>query len=199
MTYLTPKDFEDFWIRVYLNPKDDFKVACVNRSYRDLNRTIHGLAKKQSKEKYQKVSEVLISVSNELINKDFDNQSIFDAFHKLKCQELIKSFKANYQTIDFTIGQAQKWINMYLKYLFALGDNRVPGISKNYIFFHIPLDNIIQDILLDKAQIERIPVAWSRINNYDTYINYQRAIRSSYTNKIPLDVEFKLFNGMSAI
>ncbi|WP_339841934.1 hypothetical protein [uncultured Maribacter sp.] len=194
MTNLTPKDIEDFWIRVYLNPKLDFRTACANRSYRDLNRTIHGMAKNQSKEKYQKISKVLIGVSDELINMDFNDQISFDISHELKCIELIKAFKTNYGAIDFTIGQAQKWINMNLKYLFALGESRVPGITKNYIFFHIPIDNIIQDLLLHKSKISRIPVAWSRMNNYDMYINYQREVRRVYAEITPMDVEFRLFN-----
>ena len=46
--------------------------------------------------------------------------------------------------------QAQKWINMSMKYLYALGDERVPGISKNYEYFHIPIDNIILNELKSK-------------------------------------------------
>ncbi len=194
-TILKQSDFEDFWIRVYLNPKEDFFTACADRAYRDLNRTIHGLAKIQTKDNYLRIRAILIKISKELIDLDFKDQHSFDKAHRAKCYQLIESFKAEYDTVEYTIGQAQKWINMFLKYLFALGESRVSGISKNYGYFHVPLDNIIQDLFLDKARIKRVPVSWSRIVDYEIYLDYQKEIRKFYKKSIPLDVEFKLFNG----
>jgi hypothetical protein len=91
------------------------------------------------------------------------------------------------------IGQAQKWINMTLKYLFALGENRIKGISKNYIYFHFPLDNIIQDKLV-KLGIPKFKVSWSRIDNYVEYLNYQCLVRTKFAGQILMDVEFRLYN-----
>lgn len=36
---------EDFWIRCYLGSTNDHKIEelVINRTYRDLNRTIHGM------------------------------------------------------------------------------------------------------------------------------------------------------------
>ncbi|WP_378018329.1 hypothetical protein [Adhaeribacter terreus] len=86
---------------------------------------------------------------------------------------------------------------MSLKYLFAFGENRVPNISRNYRFFHIPIDNIIQDKLQKDKKIEKLTQAWSRVNEYETYLNYQIKVRQSYSGQIPMDVEFKLFNQVS--
>lgn len=94
---------------------------------------------------------------------------------------------------ELSIGQAQKWINMTHKYLFALGESRVNGISKNYEFFHIPINNIIQE-KLEKEGIEKLKERWSRIKQYSNYLDYQKKVREHFAGQIPLDVEFKLFN-----
>lgn len=83
---------------------------------------------------------------------------------------------------------------MTLKYLFALGDNIVDGISTNYIYYHIPIDNIIQDKLLKKYDIPKFSERWSRIDDYERYLNYQIKVRQTIQNQIPMDVEFRLFN-----
>lgn len=69
---------------------------------------------------------------------------------------------------DISYGQAQKWINMTLKYMFAIGPNIIDGIDRNYDYFHIPLDNVIQEKLSIHG-INRINIRWSRIDNYQTY------------------------------
>jgi hypothetical protein len=86
---------------------------------------------------------------------------------------------------------------MTLKYLFAFGDNRVLGISRNYRFFHIPIDNIIQNKLEKKFGIKRLNGAWSKAENYPVYLNYQYQVRLACAEQIPMDVEFKLFNQVS--
>lgn len=194
MTNLQIGDLQDFWIRVYLNPKNGLLTACADRAYRGLNRTLRGLGKEQSKAKYIRIQTSLIRFSQELVSKDFEDEKSFDRTHKDKCDNLIKVFNFEYKQISMTYGQAQKWINMYLKYLFALGDVRVPGIVKNYQFFHIPIDNIIQDELNKDKGLKRIPIAWSKLNNYQVYLDYQKLVREKYSPSIPMDIEFRLFN-----
>ena len=51
--------------------------------------------------------------------------SDFDDWHKAKCEEIKEKMNGNYETVNnsdekileesFTIGQAQKWVNMTLK------------------------------------------------------------------------------------
>ncbi|MDP2525643.1 hypothetical protein [Maribacter dokdonensis] len=187
-------DIEGFWIRVYLNPVNGLHIACADRSYRDLNRTLRGLAKEQTKEKYNLVRGRLINYSFELVTTDFKDQQYFDIEHKSVCDKLIKIFNEEYCDVKMTYGQVQKWVNMYLKYLFALGENRVSGISKNYQYFHIPIDNIIQDELRKDKGIARMTEPWSKINCYDTYLEYQKQVREVYLKSIPMDIEFRLFN-----
>lgn len=199
MTSLKPKDIEDFWIRVYLNPKGNLIEASADRAYRDLNRTLRGLGKEQSIEKYKHIRSLVINLSQDLISFDPMNQSSFDNLHRQKCEDLIKGFNIQYENIRMTVGQAQKWINMYLKYLFVLGESRIPSINRNYQYFHIPVDNIIQEALVARESIERIKGAWSRINDYDVYLDYQKRIRKAFKDKTPMDVEFKVFNETPSI
>jgi len=128
----------------------------------------------------------------ELLTMTFKNQDDFDRWHETKCAELVKAFRdiLNHQ---LHIGQAQKWINMTLKYLFALGENRIKGISRNYEYFHFPIDNIIQEKLV-KRGIPKIDNPWSRINDYGEYLKYQCLVREKFAGQIPMEVEFRLFN-----
>jgi hypothetical protein len=42
--------------------------------------------------------------------------------------------------------------------------------------------------------IQKFPVVWSQIKDYDSYHNYQVEIRNLFAGRIPMDVEFELFN-----
>ncbi|BFP40575.1 hypothetical protein FGF1_14200 [Flavobacteriaceae bacterium GF1] len=198
MSELRPIDIEDFWIRVYLNPKEDLFSACADRAYRDLNRTLRGLRAEQTKTKYIELRRRLMDLSNLLLVTGFNCQDSFDDVHKNACQKLIRAFNREYKFTKMTIGQAQKWINMYLKYLFALGEQRILGISKNSRYFHVPVDGVIQMEFEKDAQISPLSMPWSKIDEYDTYLSYQKRIRQYYINQIPLEVELKLFNRASS-
>lgn len=192
MTSLTQIDIENFWIRCYLNPTTSLTESAIDRAYRDFNRTLHGIGKEQTKVKQDKLKSVIKQIVSEVLIMSFKNQNDFDKWHEKKCSNLIDAFKdiANHKLY---IGQAQKWINMSLKYLFALGDDRIKGISKNYKYFHFPVDNIIQDKLV-KYNIPKFNISWSRIDNYEDYLKYQELVRIKFIGQIPLDIEFKLFN-----
>ena len=109
------------------------------------------------------------------------NQTKFDSYHKKSCEDLIVAFEDQL----FTIGQAQKWINMTFKYLNLLNYD---GIEYVYEYCHVPIDNYVLNITnykLDKA--------WSKLNNYDEYLDFQKLFRNKYKNSIPLDKEFYLW------
>jgi len=192
MTNLTENDIEKFWIRCYLNSSTNLVAASISRAYRDLSRTIHGLKEEQNNEAMEKLKALMNVIVMEITTKSFKNQTDFDNWHKFKCVELIKLFSTLYPSVPFVVGQAQKWINMTFKYLFALGEKRIHGITLNYPFFHIPIDNIIQDKL--KQIIPKFDCAWSRIIDYNKYLDYQIKVRNKYKGQIPMDIEFKLFN-----
>ncbi len=135
-------------------------------------------------------------IISQILIQDF-NQDSFDIWHKESCDKLTTEFKKiiNYELF---FGQAQKWINMTLKYLFAIGDEKINRIDRNYKYFHIPLDNIIQDKLIP-FNIAKISLKWSRINDYSIYMEYQYKVRRIFVGQIPMDIEFRLFNGEAEI
>jgi len=78
---------------------------------------------------------------------------------------------------------------MSLKYMFVHGSERISGFDRIYEYCHIPIDRII----LEKLQYKKFHTAWSRIDDYNTYSDFQKYIREIACDRIPLDFEFKLF------
>lgn len=86
---------------------------------------------------------------------------------------------------SFTVGQAQKWINMTFKYLHLLD---YPEVQNVYEYCHVPIDSYMLTITgytMSKA--------WSKLDSYGEYIKYQIWFREKYPNDIPLDREFYLW------
>jgi len=189
---LRKKDISNFWKRLYLGDDTDIMDSCIKRAYRDFSRTMHGIGKKQTPDKYSNIRFFVRIVLNEVFDKQFKNQIDYDSWLEVKCLKLKEKFQSIYK-FKITIGQAQKWINMSLKYLYAYGYIESQVIENNYAFFHIPIDNIIQEKLI-QYNIPKLKEPWSRLTDYDNYLDYQKLVRKKFKKKIPMDVEFRLFN-----
>ena len=127
--------------------EDDLMKLAIEKAYRDLQRTMRGFPKSgESKKNEGKKQDVILrdeikKNARERIRVKIDNmikcnsteQTTFDKLHEDACEALIEEFKKN-EYEGFTIGQAQKWINMTFKYLNLLDYN---GIEKIYEFCHI--------------------------------------------------------------
>jgi hypothetical protein len=94
--------------------------------------------------------------------------------------------------VQFTVGQAQKWINMSIKYAIALGEQRVSGFSGVYGVAHAPLDNIVLSALVEEAMLP-LGMAWSRLNDYSKYMECQRSIRKLYPSDTALEAEYRIW------
>jgi len=163
----------------------------VDRAYLDLNRTLHGFATHINADFLRDEShELMISLVKRLLGKKM-TQNAFDKWHFKSCEELRRHFWVG-GFEKFTYGQAQKWINMTLKYVFTIGEKRLPGFELCYPFAHIPIDNVFMDVLQVYKKI-KLPCPWSRIDDYDVYLNLQKEFRSTFPNSIPLAVEFRLW------
>ncbi|MGL5152426.1 MAG: hypothetical protein ACRC7N_17860 [Clostridium sp.] len=183
---LTEKDYKEFLIFLYFGKNKDYMENCLNRAYRDFNIILHGFAKLKDKDKcYEEAKEYLRDRIIGLRSNKIKNQKEYDVWHEDTCNGLKDKFNF-YEYNEFYIGQSQKWINMTLKYIFLHGKDRIPGLTYLYNFCHIPIDNII----LKKLNFD-FNVAWSKLNDYQVYIEFQKNIRDK--NIIPLDFEFKLF------
>lgn len=145
-------------------------------------RTIRGFASNPDHEEIKNNAELCIKkYINKVVNLNAINQEIFDKMHRDACNNLIWCFEGQ----NFTIGQAQKWINMTFKYLFLLGYEKINII---YEYCHVPIDNYML-----KITNYHISISWSKLTNYDEYFEYQEWFRNKYRESIPLDVEFYLW------
>ena len=180
-TVLTECDYNLFYKSMIYGNIEDPVRASIRSAYRDLCRTITGFSKIENhNEIFDNAVDLLYEEINLLLSKTITEQDDFDRWHKNCCDKLINVFA----TQKFYYGQAQKWINMSLKNLSMIEHKLV---ENQYEFFHIPIDNYIIEITGMKTS-----VAWSRISDYNEYIEYQNNFRNIY-NGIPLDNEFKLW------
>ncbi len=178
---------ESFLIRAYFGPDPEFLRSCSSRAYRDFNRTLHGIpaGAREDGEKLllDRLKKIKVTAN--------PTQPVFNRWHCTTCKELSKAF-GQHGFPRLTVGQAQKWINMTLKYVYVIGEDRIPGYEHLYKFCHAPLDRILIDALSGKG-FEPLGCAWSRLDDYGEYLERQRWIRATF-EKPPLDVDFELWN-----
>jgi len=161
---------------------DDVIALAMSKAYRDLMRTIRGFSYNPEHDTIiRNARQTLHTSISAMLAAEIKSQTEFDELHKAACYDLISSFGGQ----TFTIGQAQKWINMTFKYLHLLDYQEV---QKVYEYCHIPIDSYIlniTDYTLSKA--------WSKVDDYREYLDYQIWFRNAYPNDIPLDKEFYLW------
>jgi hypothetical protein len=191
-TTLTRSDFEDFLIRLYFTDPKNPLAACSRRAYLDFSRTLHGIGP-QSGELFG-YAERKLRNRLELVRNRTLTQEQFDDWHRKTCRSLAVTYaKHGYES--FFVGQAQKWVNMTLKYIFVFGDARIPGFAELYPQCHVPLDNVLLD-RLRSFHFPTLPCAWSRLDDYNFYLDLQRWMRESF-DLPPLDNEFRLWMGQA--
>jgi hypothetical protein len=195
---LTDTNIEEFLIRLYFEKSETFHKAAAKRAYRDFSRTLRDLSTDENEKRDAKntVEDSLLERINVVLTSDFENQDEFDLWHQKTCEIIMSksSIMFNSSILKLKVGQAQKWINMTLKYMYTLKESRIAGINRNVCYFHVPIDNIIQEEFSKDKKIQSLNVRWSRIESYPVYLNYQKIIRENYEGKIPFEVEFLLFN-----
>jgi len=193
---LSRRHYEEFLVRLYFGDGKDYLELCIDRAYLDFNRTLHGIGKMPDAITVREhVSKMLNEALVELrqIAQIISDTRQFDQWHKTTCESIVRAFcESGYHQLH--IGQAQKWLNMTLKYIYTMGDERIPGYLAFYGFCHVPLDNIIIRALSAYPDCPRLRCPWSRINDYGSYLNIQHWIRQRFALP-PLDVEFQLWMG----
>lgn len=193
------REQQDFLIRLYFGPGSDYLRLCVRRAYLDLNRTLHGFSAFVGARMLRDSAhaEVESQISQLRAACPAINRAGFDDWHQQAVGALRQlyrdqGFGAENSRSGFTVGQAQKWLNMALKYVFAIGEERLPGYGAVYSYAHVPIDNIILSALKPKgAPSPR--VAWSRLDDYSEYMEFQQWCRESFPRSAPLAVEFRLW------
>lgn len=145
---------------VYGKTVDEAIKNSVKRAYRDLCRTLRGFGAFHNKTEIKSKAEELLCY--ELHTFLTDGTSDFCEWHRNLMQRLIKAFCNQ----PFTIGQAQKWINMSFKYLYCFTVYNMPGIiKKQFEQCHTPIDNRVMINAYKMYSVEKLPVKWSKLND----------------------------------
>ena len=74
---------------------------------------------------------------------------------------------------QFTYGQAQKWVNMSLKYLYMMGFDDMSHVEQ---VIHVPVDSLIIDAANDLG-VRWPSTSWSKLDNYPEYLTFQKKLR----------------------
>ena len=176
--------------------ESDVYNAAADRAYRDLCRTIKFKDKDKNNECRNRVNELIIE---KIKNLSDANQGAYDKFHFELCGQIIEEYRKS-RVAELTYGQAQKWVNMTMKYLCVLSEGNFTGkfewLGRFYPYLHVPIDSII----LDKIEEARFPninldknLCWSKIDKYEFYLKIQKNLRIGLTAMSPMDWEFDVW------
>lgn len=168
---LVDKDRFDFLVYALFGCSNNPFPTVSKRAYRDLCRTL-SLKGKNGETCRIQVDALLERSINELLKSNIATQYQFDQWHYATSIRMIDIYKA--EDIVFTFGHAQKWINMAFKYLFIFGSL---DLSRVFAFLHVPIDSYIFAAAENQLNIKRPCEAWSRMNDYNVYLNYQNEVR----------------------
>ncbi len=185
----------DFLIISLFGEKECNLSRCIKRAYLDLSRTLRDISKNKSNPRLDAEDVIRYSILS-LGGQPTNTQLEFDEWHRRTCVRLKKIYAdAGYS--GFTIGQAQKWINMTMKYIYVMGDKYISGYDPLYKFCHTPLDERILTKLRSDENFTDIlclrDLRWSKLDDYKCYLNIQNRVRDSFKDETPLDVDFRLW------
>lgn len=152
-----------FWTGVNTEcDEDEIFIKLAYRAYRDMCRSLTYFKGDKAKNKTQIIKENIEYICNAIskLNADFDNDK-FDSWHKGICHKIKKSFDNSkiLTSCDgkMTIGQAQKWLNLVLKYVYMIfkyrKSKKYDVIVKIKPCLHIPLDSYILKYITKKSDL----------------------------------------------
>ena len=172
----------------------------VQLAYLDVNRTIRGINSEQSRFFKQAV----VSFIEDLLARPPMNQAEFDQLHHRCCQQCLTYSSPSGARIHY--GQAQKLLNMSLKYLYneyatykgKLNQFRFPDNNVEHLF-HLPIDSQIRNCLVDNYHFsDPTSLPWSQWT-YDHYMSFQNQLRKRIsTQHRPLEIDYMLWNTKGA-
>jgi hypothetical protein len=184
----------EFLIKLVFTHRDNSDEAyidsAIDLAYRDFNRTIHGYSKVTMSNLHSDLRNVLKSFIEDIRTTTYTKNE-FDLLHEKVCEAMINEFDNAVPSDKARLhyGQAQKWVNMTLKYLLTLSiiSPTLADVEINYQHFHVPIDKYIL------IYLGLNPFSWSRIGK-EQYLSYQEIFRDKYPNVIPIAKEFSIWN-----
>lgn len=186
--------------------EETMKNSAAHRAYLDLARTVKYayssdyISKHKSEApitqfqdtRNQRISDVCKGLIAS-INNYSECSLTFDDWHKMECRKIIEKMEKPYcgekklfkPKATFTYGQAQKWVNMTLKYLWLL--DLLPQVIEEESL-HVPIDSFILEMLpKEEKRVNGVTgsvetyyykrEAWSAISSYENYMKLQSKIR----------------------
>ncbi len=176
----------------FLRPEHNFeKVA--EMAYADMAR--HTLkikffkeAKRDKSEKRNIKNAVISELKNRILKlNEVDTPDKFNTWHNKVCEYIVDMYNGQkHFASDFTYGQAQKWLNMLIKYLYVF-EVKDETISKTPLLEFVVGNNNPNDFIswlhapIDGLVVKKMEIdissdgAWSSWN-YTKYIKYQELI-----------------------
>lgn len=148
--------------------EDVIIMKCAQRAYRDLNRTLDfkektgdetGEAKKRIEDAHKEFCNQVCEVIKTQIKKLLDSdEKDFDKNHKAACQDICaKASKTVVLAQALYKGQAQKWLNMTMKYMWLLG-LRQKDFSKLISVMHVPVDSYILQAVWEEDKEGKVEI-----------------------------------------
>lgn len=191
---VSASDWDDFVAICYFGREGDWLDRCMRRAYLDMNRTLHGMS--TLGEGHSDWKTVMLRVLRDrltmLPGEHAWTQASFDAWHQ-ESVGILKRISAEHG-FSLSVGQAQKWINMSIKYAIALGERRVPGFFRVYDVAHVALDSVVLRHL-EEGGMHSLNCAWSRLDDYTRYMECQQWVHDHFPDACSLEVEYRLWQG----
>ena len=190
---VTREEWNGFVALARLDRPGDGLGRCIQSAYLTMNRTLVGMAKSPDADGWRRfMTDFLKERLAALTCRLMWSQDEFDAWHRDTTSRLVQI--AENPDFHFTVGQAQKWINVSIKNAIALGDRLMPDLFRVYDVAHVPLDRIVLGELRRKDWMPRdlLQDPWSQLTDYKEYMACQRLIRENLPG-IPLEEEFHIW------
>lgn len=182
-------DWDDFVAVCYFGREGDWLDRCIQRAYLDMNRTLHGMSKLGELHSDWRTAMLRVLKDRLTILPGVHawTQASFDAWHHESVDRL-KRISSEHGFSSLSVGQAQKWINMSIKYAIALGERRMPGFHCVYNVAHVALDNIVLK-RLEEGGMPPLSCSWSRLDDYGQYMAVQEWVRKHFA-MVPVEAEY---------
>ena len=150
--------------------------GAAHKAYADMARRTLRI-KENSKERIalKKSATKILRQAVEKLKKD---SSDFPKWHEKSCNALIACYGG-----QLSYGQAQKWLNMLLKYLYVYDVKGYETLfsPERIADLDMPVDSKVIDALRRKYNVKRPTAGWS-VWDRNTYRAYQAAARSALHN-----------------
>lgn len=107
----------------------DYLESCILRAYRYFHHPLRGI--RQTGLSYRLCGQAITEIRSRLMTLQkpgINGQEAFDDWHQAACERLCEFYQQN-GFANFSIGQAPRWINMTLRYVFVLGERG--GMEQN--------------------------------------------------------------------